>query len=512
MKKIAISLLASLCLVAVSCSLDTYPTDKYVLETFWDTEDGAEAAMTGCYNILVSTGLFGGSTPLLEETCTPNAYNYNDQLGFNKIALGTHSAGETDGIIVSRWAKCYEGIGRCNTHLDRLPGSGASAARKATMEGEAKFLRALYYYMLISYYNDVPLILETPKFEHGSLPRTPRAKVVEAIVKDLDDAAELLDWKWASKNDLGRATKASALALKARVLLFEASPLVNTAEDPAKWQAAADAAKALMDQEAAAGVGLYPDYRKMFLPANEHNCEVLFDVEFTKTSGASVNTFNTYCIQYRNNAPLLDLVNEYETSTGGKATPGVYTGRDPRFAATIFYPGSTFLGTANATAVTICQFTGFAHKKLSIYDSQARDSDDGRGEQNYIVLRYADILLMFAEAQNEALSSPSNEVYDALNRVRSRAMMPTYAYGSMSKAEMRKAIRHERRIEFAGEGLYYNDIRRWMTAENVMNAVIKAHDGTSIVARNFNEKRDYWWPIPYEQIQLNPSLKQNPKY
>lgn len=103
-----------------SCNLDTIPTDKYTVETFWETEEGTEAAMTGCYNILTNSALFGDSAPLLEETCTPNAYNYNNAGGYNVIAQGTHTA-NSSGIIANRWKKCYEGIGRCNTHLNRLP-------------------------------------------------------------------------------------------------------------------------------------------------------------------------------------------------------------------------------------------------------------------------------------------------------------------------------------------------------------------------------------------------------
>jgi len=127
-------------------------------------------------------------------------------------------------------------------------------------------------------------------------------------------------------------------------------------------------------------------------------------------------------------------------------------------------------------------------------------------------IRYADVLLMFAEAQNEVDATPSDAVYDAVNRVRGRVGMPTYAYGSKSQSEMREIIRHERRVEFAGEGLYYNDIRRWMTAELVMNAVIQDYAGTDIAVRAFDPDRDYWWPVPADQILLNKKLEQNPNY
>lgn len=494
-----------------SCNLDTVPTDKYTVETFWETEEGTEAAMTGCYNILTHGALFGDSAPLMEETCSPNAYNYNNSGGFNVIAQGTQTP-NSPGIITSRWSKCYEGIGRCNTHLNRLPGAVVGDERRVRMEGEARFLRALYYYMLVTYYNGVPLILEEPVYAHGSLPRAPREAVVAAILDDLKAAAGLLDWTWNSKEDRGRATRGAAMALKARLLLFEASRLVNPTGDAAKWAEAAAAAREVIDHEAQAGYDLFDDYRKLFLPANEHSCECVFNVEFSKTKNTAVNSFNVFSIQYRNNAPLLDLVNAYETRSGGPATMGRYDNLDPRFAATNFHPGSTFLGKANCPAGEVCQFTGFAHKKYTIYDEQKRESDDGNGETNYMWIRYADVLLMFAEAQNEVDASPSNEVYDAVNRVRRRAGMPTYGYGSKSKSEMREIIRRERRIELAGEGFYYNDIRRWMIAERVMNAVIQDYAGTDIAVRAFDPDRDYWWPVPADQILLNKKLEQNPNY
>ena len=505
-----LALIPAAALTAVSCGLDVTPSDRYTVDTFWQSKEGTESAMTGCYNVLTHSGMLN-LDPLLEDTATPNENNYYDAGGWNQLALGTHTA-NSSGVIKNRWNACYEGIGRCNTHLDRLPGAVTTDERKVQMEGETRFLRALYYYMLVTYYNGVPLIMDIPQMSQGSLPRNSREEVVDAIIKDLDRAAECLDWKWASSSDAGRATKGAALALKARLLLFEASPLVNTTGDIEKWKAAADAAKEVMDNASNAGYGLFSDYRKLFLPANEHSCECIFDVEYSKTKNTPVNSYNVYSIQYRNNAPLLNLVNSYETADGKTHSKKDYASLDPRFKATIFYPGCTFLGNVNSTANQICQFTGFAFKKLTIYDNQARDSDDGNGETNYMFIRYADILLMFAEAQNEVESTPSDEIYDALNAIRKRAGIPEIAKGSLGKDEMREAIRHERRIEFAGEGLYYNDIRRWKTAEEVMNDEICSYDGTSLAIRAFDPDRDYWWPIPADQLLLNKNLKQNPNY
>jgi hypothetical protein len=233
------------------------------------------------------------------------------------------------------------------------------------------------------------------------------------------------------------------------------------------------------------------------------------------------NSFDLICRQYNSNAPLLDLVNAYEMINGKPITdPGSgynsttpYANRDPRLYATIVYPGDTYMN----VKVTDKRFalTGYGMKKYSIYDKGAppkgmEDLKDGQSETNFIILRYADILLMYAEAQNE-FAGPDATVYDAINKVRKRAGMPDIVAG-YSKEQLREIIRHERRIEFAGEALYYNDLRRWKTAEAALNATIYNFKGAAIETRKFNPARDYWWPIPQTQRDLNPNLEQNLNY
>jgi hypothetical protein len=164
--------------------------------------------------------------------------------------------------------------------------------------------------------------------------------------------------------------------------------------------------------------------------------------------------------------------------------------------------------------------TGFGMKKYTIYDkgpapAGQTDLKSGQSETNFIILRYADILLMYAEALNEA-SGPSQEVYDALNAVRQRPSvnLPEIdpAVTPYTQAELREIIHHERRIELAGEGLYYNDIRRWKTAGTVLNAPINTYDGSQIEVRTFNPARDYFWPIPLTETDLNAALTQNEGY
>lgn len=524
MKKIYSLLLSSTLLF--SCSediLETQPYDRYTEEIYWTSEKNAVAALNGCYAVLKEDGIFGGTaTVLWEETATPNAYNYDNSFGFNVIALGTHTASPANPaeVINNRWSDSYRGIGRCNTLLAEIDKVPMSDALKNQMKAEAKFLRGLFYSLLEMYYGGVPLILEKPDVAvHAELPRNSRADVVQQVLKDLDEAAAVLPAKYTAAADKGRATKGAALGIKARVLLFEASPLVNTTNDLSKWTAAAAAAKAVMDLAPQAGYDLFPNYRALFLPANENNQEVVFDVQF-KAPEQTGNSFDLINRQFNTNAPLRNLIDAYYMKDGLPITESPlynpakpYENREPRFYQSIVYPGDTYMG-APVTATNPFKITGYTFKKYAIYDKEPSTVilNAGQSETNYMVLRYADILLMYAEAQNEAVG-PDASVYAAINRVRQRAgLVPHEVPAGKSKAQMREIIRHERRIELAGEGYYYTDIRRWKTAEQVMNATVFTSQNQPIVKRTFNPARDYWWPVPQTQRDLNPNLAQNEEY
>jgi hypothetical protein len=510
-----------------SCSkdlLNTLPKDRYAEEVYWTSEKNATAALNGCYAVLKEDGLFGGTaTPLWEETATPNAYNYDNSFGFNVIALGTQTASPANPaeIINNRWTDSYRGIGRVNTLLAEIDQVSMAETQKNQMKAEAKFLRGLFYAMLEMYYGGVPLILEKPNAATQSdLPRNTRAEVVNQVIKDFDEAAAVLPAKYAAAADKGRATKGAALAMKARVLLFEASPLVNTTNDVNKWIAAAAASKAVIDLAPQAGYGLFPNYRGMLLPANENNQEVIFDVQF-KAPEQTGNSFDLIVRQFNTNAPLRDLIDAYYMKDGLPITQSPlynpakpYENREPRFYQSIVFPGDVYLGSA-VTPTNPFKITGYTFKKYGIYDSLPSTQlyQTGQSETNYVVIRYADILLMYAEAQNEALAAPDASVYDAVNKVRQRAgLVPYDIPPGKTKVEMRDIIRRERRIELAGEGFYYLDIRRWKTAEQVMNATIYNSQNQAIVKRTFNPARDYWWPVPQTQLDLNRALSQNDNY
>lgn len=492
--------------------LETSPKNRYTEATFWQTEAQANAGLTACYRTLQQPGIYGGgswATPLWEETATPNATDYNSASGFFRIAEGIHDPSNS-GIINNRWAHAYQGIGRCNTYLAKVPSIPMDETKKKQGIAEAKFLRALFYSMLINYYGDAPLILDPPVKEHNVLPRTPKAQIFEQIMKDLTEAGADLP---IHATQPGRVTKGACIALKARQYLYHG-----------KFEEAAASAKEVMDL----GVyKLFPDYRGLFMTENENNEEVIFDVQYLFPN--YTHSFDLIRRQYDTSAPLRDLVDAYQMKDGSSIStspdydPANYwNNRDPRLQMTLVGPGLKYRGTPVANN-TFAQ-SGYTFLKYSIYDQDnANNSIIKNGSQsdiNYIVLRYADILLMYAEAKTE-LNQIDESVYEAINLVRGRenvGMPPIQHTNPADKANyvslgdqarMREVIRLERRIEFAGEGYYYMDILRWKTAEVVMNGPILKHDYSQKLIRKFNKDRDYLWPVPAYEIQENPALEPN---
>lgn len=514
MKKYSLLLIAIYSLVLTGCEdlLDTNPENRYTEETFWQTETHADAGLTACYQTLRKEGIYGGgswATPLWEDAATPNATDYNSASGFFRIAEGIHD-GSNSGIINNRWAHAYEGIGRCNTYLARVGDIPMDESKKNQGIAEAKFLRALYYSMLINYYGDAPLILDPPVKEHNTLPRTPKDQIFAQIVKDLDEAAEVLG---VDATETGRATKGACYALKARQYLYHGY-----------YAEAAEAAQQVIDL---GKYRIFPDYRGLFMPESENNSEVIFDVQYLFPNYC--HSFDLIRRQYDTSAPLRDLIDAYLMDDGTAITASsryeadqYWENRDPRFRMTLVWPGSQYRGTT-VTNTTFAQ-TGYTYKKYSIYDEDNAYNDviknGNQSDINYIVLRYADVLLMYAEAKTE-LGQLDESVYEAINAVRGRenVNMPAIQHHDPSdaanyvamtdQARMREVIRLERRIEFAGEGYYYMDIIRWRTAEVVMNAPIHTHNYTQKLVRTFDKDRDYLWPVPVYEMQENPALAPN---
>jgi hypothetical protein len=492
-----------LCTLLSGCSgfLDTEPADKYIQDNYWQTQERAVAALNGVYASLMNSGVYGGVNPLVLENVTPNAYHY--QGDENLIVTGRHNA--ATGLFGTAWNRAYEGIGRANNFLGNIDRVPMDEAQKKHYIAEVKFLRAVYYFPLWNLFNGAPLILEpTDAAKQEELPRNSADELLAQILKDLNEAidADILPKSY-SGADKGRVTIGAALAFKARILLYAG-----------RWSEAAGTARKVIDLDV---YDLFPGYRELFYLENEGNDEVVFDIQYKYPEFC--HSFDMTLDEYNNVAPLPDLVNDYYAIDGlpvnesDKYDPlNPYENRDPRLRQTIIVKGSLFKG----KTVTEGQYprTGYGQKKYTVYkdDEPKATIRAGDSELNYIFIRYADVLLMYAEAKNEADGPNNPEIYECLNKIRDRAGMPHFRE-DLSQAELRKEIRHERRIELAGEGFYFYDIRRWRMAHEVMNGDVYNDKGEKIESRTFDNPRDYLWPVPSTAIQENPNLKpQNDGY
>lgn len=456
-------------------------------------------------------------------------------------------APENTGIAGTLWGRSYRSIRECNYALKHIGEVTMSQSGKNRLIAELKFIRAFRYHDLLRNFGKAVLLGDTiynlgDNLSTGALfNRASIADVVNYIVTQLDEAATLLPLKNDDSWKLGRATKGAALALKSRVLLYAASPLYGAGT----WQSAADAAKAVMELSSNNGnmYNILSPYSALFL--NQNDPEIIFERVYTFKA-------RHVCLEISNgpngygawggNTPLQNMVDAYEMNNGkpiddpasGYNPQDPYTNRDPRFYATILYNGTQYRGREYQTFLPggldskdgkdnwNTSKTGYNLRKFMDDKNPIDNPWDVAGLQPWIYFRYAEILLNYAEAQNEA-SGPDASVYDAVNTIRRRAVMPDLPLG-LSKDEMRISIRRERQVELAYEEHRFYDVRRWKIAEVTENVpaygitITKTGNNftydkkVALDGRKF-EQQHYWLPIPRAEIlSSNNKLEQNPGY
>jgi starch-binding outer membrane protein, SusD/RagB family len=534
----------------MSCEdyLVKYPLDAPSSSTFPKSQDELIIAINGAYNALYYLPSSFMQAELYYEGLSDLNFIRGGSAHIESVVMGNSTPATP--LYSSAWNRYYSAIQRSNFILDNMERAREiiDASTCDLVEAQAKFLRAWNYMYLTEFYGDVPLVTISLSLEEAQTPRAPKSQVADLMMQDLDFAAAILPVSYPSA-DKGRATKGAALALKARIALYNS-----------RFSEAAEAAQQVMEL----GYKLHDNYGDLFQLAGNLSEETIFQVSYhldvrkntnsvimnaRKGSGWSVSVPTQYLVdsylctdgESIDKSPLYDPENPFEN-------------RDPRLKQSIIVPQTWFAGylfethpdsittiyngvSVNNLEVTnpFATFTGYLWRKNN--DETQFVAPYNGSAMPYKLIRYAEVLLTYAEAKIE-LNQIDQSALDAINLVRQRAQMPDVE-GGLSQDEMRKIIRNERKVELAGEGWRTFDIRRWKIAEHVLNGNLVGRKikeywsnpgiptineyGHPVYAdqdqvfkviqvRKFNPARDYLWPIPQKEMDINKELVQNPGY
>ena len=501
----------------------------------------------------------------------------NNEPEIYKLFMGRYSA--VSRLTDMEWGGYYQGIRKANiliNNIDVVPFNltyinalGETKPLNYTMKAEARFLRAHFYFELVKRYGGVPLIGDNVYVlgDDVQLPRNTFAQCIDYIVRELDEIKDdLRSLPMADATEFAHApTKEACLAMKARVLLYAASPLFNEkpleagneligypSYDSGRWNLAAQAAKDLIDQYGPKGKGtlnLAQDYRNIFVDFyGGNNPELIFFRPVGKNKSIETANeplgFSGNSLGNGNTNPTQNLVESFLMKDGTKyvstSVDDPFKNRDPRLDFTILHHGSRWLNTTLDTQVGGTHNPSGAQYSRTCY-YMAKFMKDYQTSSNYednihlwVMYRYGEVLLNYAEALNEvALAGgtiDNKEVLNSLIQLRKRAGIEPgneNYYGlpapqNYDAAEMREIIRNERRIEMAFEEQRYWDIRRWRIAEDIFKEPLKGlniqvvgnktiYNEVNVLSAEFDTKR-YFYPIPYSEVIKNGNMIQNPNW
>lgn len=515
--------------------LDVVPTDKFTDETYWTSPEKASSLLNMAYRQMNDPGRI-----FRDERLSDNLYNgYGND---DTRIIGNGFADASTGLFNSVWGDMYAGIKTTHTFLENVDRVEMDENLKNRMKAEARFIRAFLYFQLTNWYKNVPFFTEDINLETAkTIAPTDQATIVTWIHKELDEIADILPTRSEYADaDRGRITAGAAMAFNARVAL-NFNDWVKVKEYTGK----------LINGTEYGEYGLFPNYQQLFFRANQYNEEIILDVQYA-TDDRTWSEISTYVpfslplVQYTQSCPTQSLVDTYlmKDGTMWDESKDPYEGRDPRMDMTIVRhdskitrkDGTTYtinvdpndaenktndrIGRENGTQ------TGYFYRKY--YDANPDAWTAGSTWDcniNFVALRYADVLLMHAEARNELGEMDANVWNQTIRPLRQRAGFDNTAqaldFPEGDKESLRMVIRDERRIELALEGTRIYDIRRWKTAETVLNepyrgAKFDLSSGSLDYYRygnnSFNKDRDYYWAVPAQQIIINPNLGQNGGY
>ncbi|WP_161541745.1 RagB/SusD family nutrient uptake outer membrane protein [Rhodothermus marinus] len=434
------------------------PSQKNAAD-FYQTPEDFQQAIFGVYDALQQRGTFNMGYWIAGEMRSDNTDAGDDVTGLaaQLAALDTFDELPTNDYALAIWADSYRGVARANVILARLPAADLPADLKALYEGEALFLRSLFYYYLAQIFCNIPLILDETTSPDQPVNQVPASEVYAQLMQDLTRAEELLPVRYPQGQE-GRATKGAAATLLAKVYLIVG--------DRGR---AATVLRRIIDNY---GYQLVPDYADLWGPENENNPESIFEVQY-KAGG------------FGEGSPFVDQFVPWSTATSGQ------TGNRPTLDMQQAYEEGDlrFMISMDTSYVDADGETQQA-RYIKKYISQPFALFDA--ENNFIVFRYADVLLMLAEALGE-----SPEAYALINQVRQRAGLPPI--GPDTPGTFEEKLLHERRVELAFENHRWFDLLRFGRAMDVMQA------------KGFRPKQCF--PIPQREIDVSHGvLQQNPEH
>ena len=476
------------------------------------------------------------------DAMTDNSFMKHDRrtFAFTRGQMTAESTGNEDATF-DQWQHSYSYIRRSNLFFTNTVESQVTSEILDRLTGEIHFITAYSYYELLRHYGGVPIIEDVLTLDDEfNTPRSSYDETVDYIVTNLNMAIALLEPHGYSD---GRASSAAAMALKSRVLLYAASPLNNSSNDTGKWQAASDAAKAVIDL---GNYSLDTDYENLFL--QEGSSEHIWTRTFNQNDGHAVDLNNNPngFDGWGGTLPLQDLIDAYEMNNGevpyledGSLNPASgydvndpFVNRDPRFYTTILFQGAPWKGRdidvsfpngldSNGPSVPgnwNASNSGYYCRKFLNEDNPVNNSQ--RATTPWVFFRLTEMYLNYAEAEIELGNDEEAKTY--LNLVRSRVGMPDI---TETGDALRKRYRLERRIEMVFEDQRLFDVNRWMIAEEVLGkpayGINVTEDGLGGFTYDFTRVVDdtrAWkpaylrFPIPFTETQINPELEQNDGY
>ncbi|HDR51711.1 MAG TPA: RagB/SusD family nutrient uptake outer membrane protein [Mariniphaga anaerophila] len=545
-KYIITALLLIISMVNWKCSdsfLESYPVNDLSAGTFFKNETDFQKAVNGIYDAVQDYQTDFHFFPVV-DAATPYAQGGGSRFGYWDNGLITINTGWR--VAEAYWPTYYTTIFRANEVLKHIDDESANMAQSVRnrLKGEALFLRAFSYFYIANFWGDAPLITTVQNFDEVLVSRDPRSQIIDQVEADLTEAANLLPSVTTYRGIeslLGRASKGAAQSLLGKVYVFEE-----------RWDEAEQILKKVIDS---GDYQLSDSFIDMFWPTGENGPESIFEIQYSDDSREG-SQFTRYCAPnsasgihekgYNYINPNERFVDLYETKQGFSVNSAFlsrevngpsfkynfnytsddptfdpenpFNNRDPRLTWTVFYEGTPYIQEFEArTGQTgIKYIPGYSNNTnhntvkyiVGKLDKTASDSP-----QNYIVLRYADVLLLYAEVMIQKNQLTEAVKYINMIRQRSSVNMPPIS-SMLTKSELTEEYRKERFRELAFEyGHIYLDMRRWdiLAEETVSYWTANKNGGTNPALTTF-DKNYYWWPIPENERTKNPNLTQNPGY